>query len=279
MIKTKYRHLLAALQQLQSVLVAFSGGVDSTLLLFAAREALGASAMAVTIRSPLVPEQEIEEACRLAQVMDARHLVLEVDQLADEGIRSNRADRCYLCKRMMFKRIQAEAGTLGCQHVLEGSNLDDLGDYRPGLTAVREQGILSPFIQAGMNKSDIRGLARIFDLPNWDRPAQACLASRLPYGHRITPGRLARIQRAEESMHRLGFKVCRVRVHGRLARLELPPDELPRALETSAREAIISALKRCGFSFVSLDLEGYRTGSMTATLIEARHPPDDFVRE
>jgi len=259
-----YAQLLTLLREMGSVAVAFSGGVDSTLLLRAAREALGDRTAALTLRSVFVPRRELEAAERLCREMGVRHLVLEADVLAIPGVAENPRERCYLCKRALFTRIREAAAAQGLAWVAEGSNADDLGDYRPGMRAIRELGIRSPLLEAGLTKAEIRTLSRQLGLPTWDKPAMACLATRVETGQRLEPETLSRVERAEEWLAEQGFRQLRVRVHGDLARLELDPEGLARLRDPAAVRAVHSALHGFGFRWVTVDLGGYRMGSMNA---------------
>jgi len=265
-VNDKYAALLAYLRGLGSVAIAFSGGVDSTFLLAAAREALGDNVLAVTASSPSFPGREREEAVHFCEDYRIRHCVVETDELSLETYRSNPPDRCYLCKRRLMGRIMETAAKQGIRHVAEASNMDDNGDYRPGLRAVAELGILSPLREAGLTKQEIRGLSRQLHLPTWDKPSYACLASRFVYGEPITEEKLQMVGKAEQLLMDLDFKQMRVRIHGRMARIEVLPQDLPKILQEPVRSRITQALHEYGFTYVSLDLDGYRTGSMNEVL-------------
>jgi uncharacterized protein len=258
----KYDALCACLRELGSVAVAFSAGVDSTLLLKAAHDVLGDRSAAITVRSRFVPKREQEEANAFCRAEGIRLIPLDVDVLAVPGVRENPANRCYLCKKALFSRIIAAAKSEGFAAVAEGSNADDLGDYRPGMAAIRELGIRSPLLEAGLTKAEIRGLSRDLGLPTWDKPAMACLATRFPTGTSLTGEGLARVEAAEDLLRDLGFRQLRVRVHGELARVELEGGEILRLTDPALRAQVDRGLRDLGFRFVCLDLAGYRMGSM-----------------
>ena len=264
--EVKLERLRAQLREIGSAVVAFSSGVDSTFLLRVAHEELGENVVAVTARSHSFPKRELDEAAAFCAREGVRHEIIDSEELDIPGFVANPPDRCYHCKKALFGKLIAFAQANGLAAVLEGSNMDDDGDYRPGRRAIMELGVASPLHDAGLTKAEIRALSKRMGLPTADKPSFACLASRFPYGERITAGGLERVERAEQWLMDagLGLAQLRVRSHGDMARIEVPPADIPR-LATRAEE-IAAALKSFGFTYVALDLQGYRTGSLNETL-------------
>ena len=261
----KAKRLRASLREIGSAAVAFSSGVDSTFLLKVAHEELGDRAVAVTVRSSTFPKRELDEAAAFCRQEGIQHEIIDFDALSAPAVIANPPDRCYHCKKEVFGLILAFARGAGLAAVLEGSNLDDDGDFRPGRRAIRELGIRSPLHEASLSKAEIRALSREMGLPTWDKPSFACLASRFPYGERLTVTALERVERAERWLREeLGLTQLRVRSHGDLARIEVPPGDIPRLAARAAE--IAAAFKGLGFAYVTLDLQGYRTGSLNETL-------------
>ncbi|MDR3207332.1 MAG: ATP-dependent sacrificial sulfur transferase LarE [Oscillospiraceae bacterium] len=253
-------------RSLGGVAVAFSGGVDSTFLLKIAHDALGDKCVAVTARSCSFPARELNEAAAFCRAEGIAHVICDSEELDIEGFAQNPVNRCYLCKNELFTKIWEVARERGLAHVAEGSNVDDDGDYRPGLTAVREQGVQSPLRQAGLCKAEIRALSRELGLPTWDKQSFACLSSRFPYGESITPARLGMIDKAEQFLLDLGLRQVRVRWHGGLARIETDETGLARLMTPDNRRRVYERFRALGFTYAAADLLGYRTGSMNEQL-------------
>ncbi len=260
----KVERVKAILQDMESVLVAYSGGVDSTLLLKIAYDVLGERALAVTTVSPTLPDYELAEAKAIAQQIGARYVVFDKHEMEDERFLANTPDRCYFCKASVCQQLIEYAQHEGYRYVIDGSNADDTGDYRPGARATREYGMRSPLQEAGFTKADIRALARELGLPNWDKPSSACLASRIPYGDPITAEKLTQIGRAEGVLRDLGLRQYRVRHHVDVARIEVAQADFDAVL--THREHIVAALKALGYAYVALDLAGFRSGSMNEVI-------------
>jgi len=263
-VLNKWETLKGILLSLNSVLVAYSGGVDSTLLLKAARDTLGEKAWAVTVKSKVHPQREVEEALQVARGMGVEPLVVELSVLDHPAFVANPPERCYHCKSLIFARLKEIAREQGLAWVVEGSNRDDLGDYRPGRHALEELGVRSPLLEAGLTKAEIRSLSRYLGLPTWDRPSLACLASRFPYGTALDAAALKQVEQAEAFLGELGFGQRRVRHHGDVARLEIEAEDWPTLLEN--RQRIVARLHELGYTYVAVDLAGYRTGSMNEAL-------------
>jgi uncharacterized protein len=262
----KYDKLKEYLASLGSAVIAFSGGVDSAFLLFAASEALGENAAAVTVSSVFTPAREIAEAREFCGRYGIRGEIIRAEPLEDEVIAGNPPDRCYYCKKKIFTLIKDYAGKGGFSAVAEASNTDDDSDYRPGHRAIAELGVKSPLRECGFSKAEIRILSKHFGLPTWNKPSLACLATRIPYGDMITAEKLAMAEKAEDYLKEKGFGQLRVRIHGDIARIELEEKDIPRVLQGGLRREIYGEFKKTGFSYVTLDISGYRTGSMNEVL-------------
>lgn len=266
-VSDRYNRLRDSLERLPSLAVAFSGGVDSSLLLAAAADALGDRVVALTAESPVHPAREIRAAIETGSFLKIRHVLVRTDEMEQSAFRANTPDRCYICKKIIFKRLMAEAAVLGGGHLAHGANLDDFNDYRPGLRAATEMQVIAPLVDAGLSKAEIRLLAKERGLPNWDRPAMACLASRIPYDTALSHSLLARVEAAENILEDLGFRGGRIRCHGDVARIELTAGEdMVRVFSAECRSQLVQGVKTAGFAYVTLDLEGYRQGSMNAPL-------------
>ena len=266
-LQGKYKVLLNYLKELGSVAIAFSGGVDSTFLLAAAKEALGDNVIALTAKSCLFPESESGEAQQFCKNIGVKQIVLDLGDTELPSFQHNPPNRCYICKKGLFQKFLEKAKENRMVCVAEGSNMDDLGDYRPGMQAITELGIKSPLRAAELTKAEIRELSKQMNLPTWSKPSFACLASRFVYGETITKEKLAMVERAEDLLREQGFRQFRVRIHGTNARIELLPEDIPRMLDENLRKEIVDKLKRYGFTYITLDMEGYRTGSMNEVLV------------
>lgn len=264
--RTKKQDLLARLEKLRGLVVAFSGGVDSSLLLATAREALGKDVIAATARSPIHSPSETDEAVRTAQALGVRYILFQSQETELEAFTVNRRDRCYHCKRNLFAQLFQIAAREGFHHVAHGANLDDRQDYRPGLRAAQEAGGVAPLMEVGLNKEEIRFLSKEMGLASWDRPSTACLATRIAYGSSITPDKIRMVEETEGFLGSRGFRVARVRHYGSIARIEVPVSDLERIMEKRAREEIVVYFRSKGFQHVVLDLEGYITGKMNRDL-------------
>jgi uncharacterized protein len=269
-LQDKLNILRNNIRRMKSVAVAYSGGVDSTFLLKVAHDMLDENAVALTARSYIHTEREFRQAVQFAQKIGAKQVVIDSEELEIEGFSDNPPNRCYLCKKALFSKIKDWARQNSIQHVADGANVDDLGDYRPGNQAAKELGVISPLQEAGLNKDEIRTLSKELGLPTWDKPAFACLASRFPYGQRITSEKLRQVDQGEHFLLNLGFRQVRVRHHGDVARLEVSADERIKFFDTALMDKIYEKFRRLGFSYVSLDLKGYRTGSMNEAIDTGR---------
>ena len=265
-INEKHQKLQEIIAGCEKLAVAYSGGVDSSFLLKTAYDFLGDRVLALTADSVFIPRAEIQSAEGFCQRYGIRQKLIQIDVLSVIGVKDNPPDRCYLCKRGIFARLLEAAAKEGISVIAEGSNLDDEGDYRPGMRAIRELSVRSPLKEAGLNKTEIRELSRRIGLDTWDKPSMACLASRVPYGEELSCEKLRRVEQAEQLLHDLGIIQCRVRCHGSLARIEVPPEDFNRILDGSARQTIVDSFRQFGFSYVSLDIKGFRSGSMNETL-------------
>jgi uncharacterized protein len=269
-VEPAYERLLDILRPLESVVVAFSAGVDSTFLARAAKDALGDRAVLVTADSETYPASELDEARRLAAMLGMRHVVIQTRELDNPDYADNPINRCFYCKEELFVHLAPLAAQEGCRAVVYGANLDDLGDHRPGMQAAERAGVRAPLIEARLTKADIRDLSRALGLPTWNKPSFACLSSRFQYGDPITAEKLRQVDAAEQFVRELGFRQFRVRHHERLARLELALDELPLVWEEGRRDAIVRRFRELGYLFVTVDLSGFQSGSANLVLARGR---------
>jgi uncharacterized protein len=268
-LQEKYECLKAYIKSLKSVAVAFSSGVDSTFLLKVAHEVLGDQVIAVTAESCSFPKRELEEAKAFCEKEGIKHYICESEELEIEGFSKNPVNRCYLCKRELFEKIREITEKNGIENIVEGSNMDDNGDYRPGLQAVAELDIKSPLRYAKLDKAEIRQLSKQLDLATWDKQSFACLSSRFVYGEDITREKLSMVDKAEQLLLDMGFHQIRVRIHDKIARIEILPEEFEKLIQPEIREKVVSEFADYGFTYVTMDLRGYRTGSMNETIQEA----------
>lgn len=261
----KYKDLISFIKKLGKVAVAYSGGVDSTFLLAAAKNAVGENVVAITVDSPALPRYELEESMKLAKKLKVQHIIIKEGDI-EEAVKRNPLNRCYFCKKTEFGSVKAKATELGIKNILDGSNADDHLDFRPGMKATRETGVLSPLLEIGINKEEIRSFSKTLGLSTWDKPAYACLYSRIPYGQEITLEDLEKIEKSEKFLIDKGFRNVRVRCHGKLARIEVNSSEGARLFTDILKSEVVSRFRSIGFDFITVDLQGYRSGSFNESI-------------
>ncbi len=269
-IEDKMDALKSILAGMESVIVAYSGGTDSAFLAATAHEVLGDGALAVTAKSPSLAPSELSEAVELAQRLGIHHRIIETHEVEREDYAANNPNRCFFCKDELYTYLSGYAESEGYNSIVNGTNTDDLGDFRPGLNAAKQYGVRSPMVEAALSKPEIRELSKDMDLPTWDKPAQACLSSRIPYGSMVTVEALTRIAQAEEYLHDIGIRQLRVRHHDTVARIEVEPQDFVTLTDEAMREQVVRKFREIGYSYVTLDLQGFRSGSMNEVLAALR---------